>query len=101
MVRRQRYRLPFNRIDGINGHKRKTITTRRSQSARSRLVMWRPRCSFVEFKSHDELVALWLAQGDESVATWIGSMITRPVLSKTDPIQPIDRVARIDLAVIS
>jgi len=34
--------------------------------------------SFTQFKDHEELVALWQAHGDETIATWDCEEDTRP-----------------------
>jgi len=36
------------------------------------------RNSFTQFKDHEELVALWLAHGDETIAEWDMQENTRP-----------------------
>ncbi len=35
--------------------------------------------SFTQFKDHEELVALWLAHGDDTIAEWDMQENTRPV----------------------
>jgi hypothetical protein len=56
--------------------KRKSSTAGLSADARKWLEGSGP--SFTQFKDHDELVALWLAHGDESVATWDMDEDSRP-----------------------
>ena len=56
--------------------KRTKSTAGLSEDARKWLEDTGP--SFTQFKNHEDLVALWLAHGDETIATWDCEEDTRP-----------------------
>ena len=57
--------------------KRKSSTAGLSADTRKWLEDSGP--SFTQFKNHEELVALWLAHGDDTIAEWDMQENTRPV----------------------
>jgi hypothetical protein len=50
--------------------KRRTNKRRDELTDNARAWLRGEPCGFFEFKGHEELLALWQAHGDESVATW-------------------------------
>ncbi len=52
---------------------------RRAELTADAIAFLEGRNSFTQFKDHDELVALWLAHGNETIATWDMDEDSRPV----------------------